>query len=211
MSTRILILIAACLLALAGQSQASKVMVAPGKTECISQNMEAAHFEVSTLSLDPRNAGMASMRSDPHCCCLTCCPQQVSGAARVEGAVFVTPRYPNYQPSTTLRVRTLSAVLEQCPAPASNLGRCRFRQHTSAAPRCQIAGQLSTRRRLRRLSQPLRIPVDACSCTARLASRSGLSKASHQKHTLTLQHTGQACTSFGKHLPKKLWLSTSAA
>lgn len=30
--------------------------------------------------------------------------QQVSGGARVEGAVFVSPRYPNYHPVTSLRV-----------------------------------------------------------------------------------------------------------
>lgn len=30
--------------------------------------------------------------------------QQVTGGARVEGAVFVSPRYPNYNPVTQLRV-----------------------------------------------------------------------------------------------------------
>jgi hypothetical protein len=33
-----------------------------------------------------------------------CFPQQVSGAARVEGAIFLAPRYPGYSPVTTLRV-----------------------------------------------------------------------------------------------------------
>lgn len=46
MSRHILLLLAAGLLALFSPCQAYKVMVAPGKTECISQNMEAAHFEV---------------------------------------------------------------------------------------------------------------------------------------------------------------------
>lgn len=72
-----LLLLAAGLLALVSQGQASKILVAPGKTECISQTMEAAHFEVT-------------------------------GGARIEGAVFVTPRYPNYNPVTTLRLHSPS-------------------------------------------------------------------------------------------------------
>jgi hypothetical protein len=51
MISKLLLLLATGLLALCRPGQAYKVMVAPGKTECISQMMEAAHFEVSTLSL----------------------------------------------------------------------------------------------------------------------------------------------------------------
>lgn len=103
-----MLLVAAGLAVLAGQGQAYKVLVAPGKTECISQNMEAAHFEVLTLSLGPRTPDGAAWGLACSPLLLRCCfavSQQVSGAARVEGAVFVSPRYPNYQPSTTLRVR----------------------------------------------------------------------------------------------------------
>lgn len=37
--------------------------------------------------------------------------QQVTGGARVEGAVLVSPRYPNYHPVTSLKVSSYTSIL----------------------------------------------------------------------------------------------------
>lgn len=54
--------VAGLLLLAAPAAQAAKVMVAPGKTECISHNMEAAHFEVSINSLGAFEPDPGSIR-----------------------------------------------------------------------------------------------------------------------------------------------------
>jgi hypothetical protein len=216
-SSKMLIVLAACLLALAGQSQAYKVMVAPGKTECISQNMEAAHFEVSTLSLGLRFADTACLRSEPHCCSLLSPAGLRSSTSRGCRVCEPTvPQLPAVHNTAGKNFITSTGAVASCSCQQATLGAVGFVSGcpSSCCPNARSqasSAHLQNNLTMKFLDQPVCIPVPACSCTARLASRSGHSKASHQKHTSTSQHTGQACTSCGKHLPRNLLLSSSAA
>lgn len=64
------------LLAVVPGAQAFKVVIAPGKTECIAETIDSEHF------------------------------QQVPGGPRIEGALFVSPKSPHYIPYVTIRLHS---------------------------------------------------------------------------------------------------------